>query len=402
MKKLLAIIGLVFLLAACNVQLSPTFDTEANYWQQVGGIVGKGDYSSIALNSFEDPIVAYSDYTNGITSLRVKYWNGQIWKQLGNNLDRGNFSYARQSSLALDKDGNPFVAWDEQGVDANGLQRYYLYVAQWNGSWQYGLSQTSISGGYSDPSIRVDSKNRPVIAYQQYENSDYKIFVQRWDGTKWNRIGGTLNPGIGLNGFRPSLALDANDNPVVVWNQPRILSSGNMVWPIAAKRWDGSKWVSLGNVNPLQNSYSPASLTIDANNNPVVAYDQFGYDSFGVGSGSVYVKRWDGSKWVQLGGALDMNFSFEAVYPRVAMSTNNSPVVVWMEDDVSDGYNYQIYAKRWNGSKWVLVGTDAIDINKSRGTSSPFIASVQGRVAVSWTERNSIYVKRYRTNAWIP
>ena len=86
------------------------------------------------------------------------------------------------------------------------------------------------------------------------------------------------------------------------------LGSGN----IYVKRWNGTSWVQMGGILDVDpNEYAfDSSLALDSSGNPVVSWDEcITYNSsFGrCESANVYVKRWDGSNWVQLGGELDIN-----------------------------------------------------------------------------------------------
>ena len=68
---------------------------------------------------------------------------------------------------------------------------------------------------------------------------------------------------------------------------------------------------------------------------------------------NIYVKRWNGNSWLQLGTHLDVNLSLNATTPASLDSLGN-PVVSWQEMMATF---HNIYVKRWNGgSTWVQLG----------------------------------------------
>jgi hypothetical protein len=395
MKRIGAILLLVVLLAACSQQVVPNggLEAEANYWQQIGGAVANGDLSSLALSSFEDPIVAYRSYESGIATptLRVKYWNGQAWKQLGKNLDFGGYSISGKPSLTLDKDKNPIVAWSESYSSS-----YTLYVALWTGEWSLIGSpvDTSITSAYDQISLATDTSGYPVVSWL----NNNQVFVKRWNGQKWVSLGGALNASNAL-GSKVSMILDSNGNPSVAWSQFMVGFPDS--FRVLVKQWNGSKWLSLGAVNPGSKGLTfDISLTLNATGQPLVAWSQIARTPLGITSGNVYVKQWSGNQWVQLGSILDVKETYDADMPSITMGTNNNPVIAWSEGSTLPGY--KLYVKRWTGQKWVLVGTNPINVSLKNNAYFPSIASIGGRVAVSWYEGNSIYFKRYRTNVWQP
>ena len=95
------------------------------------------------------------------------------------------------------------------------------------------------------------------------------------------------------------------------------------------------------------------SLAQTSDGNPVIAYTSV----FEIGTSTdIYVKRWNGSNWVQLGGTLDTNTNHFVYEPSLALDSFGNPVVSWQEADSS---SQNIHVKRWNGSScgynWVLV-----------------------------------------------
>ena len=108
-------------------------------------------------------------------------------------------------------------------------------------------------------------------------------------------------------------------------------------------------------------------------------------------SRNIYVKRWNGSSWVQLGTFLDVNTNRNAQSPSLALDSSGNPVVSWFEHD---GTSENIYVKRYNASttSWDLVGTTFLDVNTNRNAYNSSLAlDSSGNPVVSWFEHDGTY-----------
>ncbi len=395
MKKILAIIGLVFLLAACSVQPAPStsksLEASAGSWQPVGSTVAINidGFPVLTQTNTGIPVVAYAAYNGSSRNIYVKRWNGTSWVQLGTSVNINPGQDAYYHSLALNSFGNPVVSWSES--DGNSFN---IYVKRWNGSsWvQLGSSLDVNTNQHAYvSSLALDSFGNPVVSWEE-EGFGHNIYVKHWNGSSWVQLGTALDVITYLPASSPSLALDSSGNPVVSWVEGYGGSNSNNIY---VKRWNGSSWVQLGgilDVHTNQFAYDP-SLALDNFGNPVVSWEE--YDGT---SNNVYVKRWNGSSWVQLGSSLDVNTNQPAYTPSLALNSSGNPVVSWYE---SDGTSWNVYVKQWNGSSWVNVGTVTLDNNRANSASFPSLSLVNGNLMVGWNEFNgtsqSIYVKKYVT-----
>ncbi len=391
----------LLLFTACGVPTTPqapiNLEPQANYWQQVGTFLDANTNQnarnpSLALDSSGNPVVSWDEWDGTSNNIYVNRWNGSSWVQLGTFLDANTNQNARNPSLALNSSGNPVVSWNEwDGTSFN------IYVKRWDGSsWvQLGtFLDVNTNRGALNPSLALNSSGNPVVSWNEWDGTSFNIYVKRWDGSSWVQLGGILDANTNQDAANPSLALDSSDNPVVSWYENG--TSRN----IYVKRWDGSSWVQLGGIldfNANQNAFNP-SLALDSSGNPVVSWYEDGGTSF-----NIYVKRWNGSSWVQLGTFLDANTNQFAANPSLALDSSGNPVVSWEE---LDGTSANIYVKRWNGSSWVQLGT-FLDANTNQFAANPSLAlDSSGNPVVSWNEfdgiSDNIYVKRYLSNAWQP
>jgi hypothetical protein len=123
-------------------------------------------------------------------------------------------------------------------------------------------------------------------------------------------------------------------------------------------RWDGSSCTLLGggalNVSTTTGWAAHPSLTNDGTN-VLVAWEEqsaLGRPSLG------FVKKWNGSSWSQLGGALNADSTKGSVEGISMTVVQGTPTAIWGE--LTFGNLRQTYVKQWNGTAWTgLNGTAA-------------------------------------------
>ena len=334
-------------------------------------------------------------------------------------------------------------AWNPTVIARNGKRAYAWY--EWNGSTHSVYAQVYTPGvGWSSiqdidygnhayyPSLATDG-NEIYAAWHEWNGSTYQILVKRWNGTAWaGLVGGSdsLNINIANNAYNPILSMH-NGAPCVGWQEWNGTSADNVyvkcwtggVWAqlggtlnldstkyafvtsmashggtLYATRyewdgtayqtyvasWNGSAWVQIGgslNVTASQDS-NRSTLAIDATGKMYVAF----FESDGTTAYQVYVKTWDGSAWVQLGGALNISTADNAYYPVIALDAAGTPYVIWQE---LNGSVWRVFVKHWNGTSWVQDG-DVLNLNVGQSVSWPRIAIDEFKIFAVWTEYDGV------------
>jgi hypothetical protein len=170
--------------------------------------VDTGASCSIKLDSNGVPHIAYhtSSYEGAVSPAGLKYakWNptaGQ-WDKV--SIDNSEYA-GLYPSLALDSKNNPYIAYtyyDNAGVGA-------VRVAKPDDKGNWGYVSVKNVEGY--PSLYLDRSGYPALAFRDYSNNQVE-FV-RWTGTEWLSTVAGSDPST-----NPSLGFDLNGRPHVVYS----------------------------------------------------------------------------------------------------------------------------------------------------------------------------------------
>lgn len=217
----------------------------------------------------------------------------------------------------------------------------------------------------------------------------------------WQDIDGRLGGGkVGS----PTIALASGGSPVVVWQQRVGLSMKVQV----SDEVDG-QWVSLP--DPARDTTRDAtmpSVALRSDNQPVVAYVEMNQ-----GYHNLYLRRWNGTAWVNQGNSLNQRKGYQVSYPFVALDKTgtpptNYPTVAWAEwnGTDSDARVIRRTATGWqrlgildldpDDSAWFGLGSSALQLGKN---GQPVVAWVN-RSSQSGSDVTGLYVKKWNGATW--
>ena len=157
----------------------------------------------IALDSQESPHVVWFD--SGDQDLKYALKDGGSW-QISTVDSQGDVG--RYPSLAIDSQDNPAISYFESTGDSAG----YVKVARWDGSrWDIQRVDkledvfTGFFGARKTSSLVLDGDDNPIVAY-----SDEKVVkLAVWDGSQW--VSDTIKTADGAPlGQQVSMAIDSN------------------------------------------------------------------------------------------------------------------------------------------------------------------------------------------------
>jgi hypothetical protein len=295
---------------------------------------------------------------------------------------------------------------DLAGNAAAPLELAYS-VAPWHRpAVDRGLATTS-------PAVAVTSRGGVIAAWTVGAPGARRVVASEHTWGAWRPLGGALGAN---DATSVTLALDANDHPVVGW-----LEAGATRFA----RWDGG-WSEL----PSLGAGSRLALAAPADGGAVVALV--------VGGGDAAIYRLDAGTWLPIatrplegaivgepaiaaptntavavawiaGGAIRVHRhagSWTALAPltanteHVALAAHKSTLVVaWDQVAGSSG----VYAARADGAGWVRLGR-ALDVDVAGDASAPAIALDGTTPIIAWRERIETaergVVARWSSGAW--
>jgi hypothetical protein len=358
-------------------------------WVQVGGSLNVNNNNNagaldIAVSNNGTPYAAWiEDNGSGVGQVYVRYWDGNSWVQLGGSLNMdpdANVDRWHENVRIAAYNNTPYVVWIEPGTAPGVVQ---LYAKNWNGSaWvAHGCINMRINYTAGRPSIAMAGA-APYVAWYENYGGVYRVFVQHFNGTGWERDCGTegLNIDPTKDASDTCIAINngAPGSPYVGWCETNGVNTQFYV-----KGYLGGAWVQTGgsgslNVNSNINARGP-NIAI-ANGTPYVTWNE----NSG-GSDQAYVKYYSGGNWALAGSALNYNANQNVGSPDIS-AFGSSPFVIWNESPGG------VDSKYWNGASWV-------ETNLIADQYGQHIAQADGPPYMAWLHcngvTNEVNVQRY-------
>ncbi|MBN1660688.1 MAG: hypothetical protein JXA93_19990 [Anaerolineae bacterium] len=171
-------------------------------WQteMVGDTYSTAGQTSLALDSNGLPHIAYFDYDHGL----VQYaWNdSSTWHYEVIDTMTSNSQFV-SLALALDSGGQPHLCYYDADVEA------LVYTYRPGSTWLFDTVDADVFYNGQECDIELDSQDRPHISY-----SDLYMFYTYHDGMTWHTS--TVDDTFAIGRFS-SLALDTTDDPHIVY-----------------------------------------------------------------------------------------------------------------------------------------------------------------------------------------
>lgn len=308
---------------------------------------GFSEYPSLALDNNNNPVITWDDDTNGNLEVLLVRWNGKEWvtaegqpyNETTANISK-NAGTSEFASLALDAKGNPAVAWDDTSTQGTEILFIKFDGTQWvtaeGKNYAPALANVSNNLGFSEyPSLALDSKGNPHIAWDDDTTGNMEVFYIKWDGKIWVNAQGQDYDGEDANVSRnkglseyPMLSLDKNDNAAIVWDDNTFDYTD-----VYMVRWNGMNWTSAsGQVYPTTNAI--VSMTPGDAYLPVVCIDNDGAphlvwgDIIKDGFRTIY------AKWEIIGGKYGFSLKVDAPFD---MKSNPIVVQPWFRHQYDGG-----------------------------------------------------------------
>jgi hypothetical protein len=257
------------------------------------------------------------------------------WTGMGNTDER---FYNDISTIFSDASGNIYAGGDF------GNARGFKYVSKWDGTkWNELGGANALRANSYILSVCSDASGN-IYSAGGFTNTSGKRYVAKWDGSAWSELGGTN--AFSANSVINSICSDATGNVYAAG----IFSNASGKRYVA--KWNGSTWSELGGLNALSANNTIFSICSDPSGNIYAA------GAFTNAGGSKYVAKWDGTAWSEVLGAnaLLANDFIRSIF---ADSTGN----IYAAGNFSNS-NGKKYVAKWNGNMWSeLGGTNSLVTN---------------------------------------
>jgi hypothetical protein len=246
-----------------------------------------GDQSgiSVSLSSDGNTIAIGASYPGNndgyrLGHARIYSWDGSSWNQLGADIDGESSDDESGWSVVLNSDGSRVAISSRRNDDA-GIDAGHVRVYEWDGNvWNQLGSDINgeSSGDQSGFSLSMNNTGNIVAISSPWNDdngTDYgKVKVFQWDGIIWNQLGQDINGDTTTFGWSISLS----DNGT-------ILTSSNVNNYISVYDYDGNNWnmranqINCNNLN-LNGGNDGSGYSISNNeNSTTIAFGAPFYDN---------------------------------------------------------------------------------------------------------------------------
>jgi hypothetical protein len=252
------------------------------------------------------PIVAWTEFgANGSDILAAQFDSvSNTWVALGSSLAPGGISKTARADQAkiVKTDTQLVVTW----IDSSQVSNVYAktFAADWveitpGSASGLGITQTK---GLADYDVATEGSNIGV-AYSIGLGDEGEVFAVERSGSQWIPIGTAVNGGLVSNTLTESREPDIawlNGQPFVAWRE-RV----NDFEQVYVKTYVNGVWVSAGPDGAVGGGVSDTSRRAldpkleSADGQMYLAWVDHDANDYADPQAHIYVKRWDGTKFVE-------------------------------------------------------------------------------------------------------
>jgi hypothetical protein len=263
---------------------------------------------------------------------------------------------------------------------------------------------TRTSDGQTDAAVAMDANENFVVVWSSYrgDGDSGAIFARRFDAN-CKSVGDEfqINTTTAGNQTEPAVAMEPNGNFVVVWHGPGETEEDKE--DVFGQRFDANGQTIGGeflvNTTTFSRQQYP-QVAVNEGGGFVVVWEneQLGgepLEAWGI-CGQLY-----DSNGSLIGGEFDINLLLQCRYPDVAMNSSGEFVVAWMQDDIYHTYNL-VMSRQYNANGTAKSDPCELNTGVFYSLTRPSIAiDESGRFVVAWdahpvsASEDDIYARLY-------
>jgi hypothetical protein len=314
-----------------------------------------------------------------------------------------------------------------------------------NGSWTHPtdindyIDPANTNNVSQTPTVAMDSSGNTIIVWRNFAGGVYKSEYRNGSWVHPQNI----SDDIPLSYWNPTVAMDDNGNALIVWQGvDSIYNNRIYLSEYRNGAWSHPSNLNTDAINPPGQACPgitcsiPVKIAMDNNDNAIVVWDQRTTSYSDYSDGSIYKSEYRNGAWthpadvddkVSLGSDLDW-----ARYPEVAMDDNGNALIIWsqndetMDCDVPFGINRmvpgpckQLFMSEYRDGSWTYPLSMSDHISP---TGQP-VASVSGyqsyslamgntgEAVIAWSQSipsdicggtpdRQVFVSEYRDGGW--
>lgn len=251
-----------------------------------------------------------------------------------------------------------------------------------------GALNTDSAHSAAKPFLAVN-QGTPYVAWAENNGSAFLGYVKYFNGSSWQPVAGILNVNSGHTAGSTVLAFSAG-TPYVAWQEENGVSA-----QVYVKRYTGGQWQQVGSwLNQAGGNQAQHPWLTFSGTTPYVAWEEAN-----AATSLIYVKRYNGAGWEMIGTPLNVNAADQATNPKIEIG-QTTPFVTWIE---FNGSHWIGYLKAWNGADWESYGAE-INRNTWANFAWTHLAVLETTPFVSWIENDGVadqaYVAQYSGAGW--
>ena len=365
-----------------------------NGWSQLGSDIN-GTLLNSGSNSGVGAALALSNNGNRVAvgealygsdgRVRVFYWTGSSWTQLGPDITDAN-RYRFGQRVAISEDGTRLCISGATGFFSGSttVSSYSLTGTSGNLAWTQDLSDLVAQGNIISLS---DDGTRLAVGDPEYGNAGFggygivRVFSR--GSTAWTQLGSGIQGQTTGELWGNAVAISGDGTRVAV-GAPASDAGNYITTPdigqVHVFEWSGSAWgqvgsslqglgysTSLGGYNSStgQNFGSSLALSEDGDRLIVGAPNHSEGDNF---SGEVTVFDWNGTSWGIAGSSINGSQYGEKLGSSVAISSDGNRIAVKAGKKIGGTLRGSVRVFGWNGSAWDQLSVDIVQSGVDLGT----------------------------------